>query len=320
MKEAVFIRENEAKWKEIEGYIQQNIDLSPDALAENYIRLTDDLAYARSMYEFSKLPQYLNELAFQLHQQIYKNKRKEASRIPNFWKYEVPLTFAQSFKELRISALIFIISILIGMFSASQDIQYVTSILGEQYINITEANIDKGDPMAIYKSQDAGMMFFGIGSNNIWVSLLTYVAGIFSAFATGIILMTNGTMVGAFQYYFISKGLGWISFSTIFIHGALELSCIVFAGAAGIVLGNSWIFPGTYHRLDALLIGAKKSLKIMIGIIPVIVMAAFLESFVTRSYLELGSVTRLIIILLSYAFIIWYFILYPLRLTKSVNP
>ena len=80
------------------------------------------------------------------------------------------------------------------------------------------------------------------------------------------------------------------------------------------VLGNSFLFPGTYKRIDSLKMGAKRALKIMIGLIPVIVAAAILEGFVTKHYLAIGSVGRWLIIIISFAFIIWYFILYPRKL------
>ncbi|MBL0082801.1 MAG: stage II sporulation protein M [Saprospiraceae bacterium] len=100
-------------------------------------------------------------------------------------------------------------------------------------------------------------------------------------------------------------------FSTIFLHGALELSCIVICGGAGIVLGNSWLFPGTYSRMTALVEQSKKGIKIMMGATPVIIVAALLESFVTRHYMELSSFTRLFLIIASFLFILGYFVIYP---------
>ena len=125
-------------------------------------------------------------------------------------------------------------------------------------------------------------------------------------------------MVGAFIYLFIERGMFGIAFTTIFIHGTLELAAIVIAGASGIILGNSWMFPATRSRIDSLRNGARDAVKIIIGLVPVFIVAALLESFVTRHYLELGMVGRLLIISCSAAFIIWYFIIYP-RLINTVS-
>jgi len=132
-------------------------------------------------------------------------------------------------------------------------------------------------------------------------------------------------MLGAFQYYFFSKGLGWKSVLVIWIHGTLEISSIIIAGAAGIVLGKSLIFPGTYKRLPSLKRGALDGFKMMIGLVPVFIMAAFLEGFVTR-YAQMPVWLSLLILTTSAGFIVWYFILYPIRLSRiqqtvpSVNP
>ena len=51
---------------------------------------------------------------------------------------------------------------------------------------------------------------------------------------------------------------------------------------------------------------------------PVFLTAAFLEGFVTR-YTEMPPWLSLSIIFASLGFILWYFVLYPLRVERSVS-
>ena len=102
-----------------------------------------------------------------------------------------------------------------------------------------------------------------------------------------------------------------LAFSTIMIHGTLELSAIVMAGAAGMVIGNGWLFPGTYKRSDALRLSGNRALKLVMGIVPVFIIAAILESHVTRHYLALGNIGRWAIVILTGALFVWYFFIYP---------
>ncbi len=317
MKEVQFIRKNEKHWKSLEKALTGSLVLSPDELADSYVRLTDDLSYARTFFPDSKVVHYLNNLALKAHQRIYKNKKEKRSRIVEFWKTEVPEAILQSHKEIKYSAIIFLLAISIGVFSSMLDSEYVRLILGDYYVNMTLENIDKGDPMAVYKSSSQGNMFWGISSNNVRVSFLVYVVGLLGSIPTGLILFYNGVMVGAFQYFFIKQGLFWISFTTIFIHGALELSEIVITGGAGLVLGNSLLFPRTYSRRVSLVRGAKRSLKIVIGSVPIIVLAAIIESYLTRHYLEMGGFLRVLVIVLSFVYIYWYYYYYPKRLEKD---
>ncbi|HET7000543.1 MAG TPA: stage II sporulation protein M, partial [Puia sp.] len=115
---------------------------------------------------------------------------------------------------------------------------------------------------------------------------------------------------------FFSKGLGWKSVLVIWIHGTLEISSIIIAGAAGLVLAKSMLFPGTYKRFPSLKRGVKDGVKMMIGLIPVFVTAAFLEGFVTR-YSQMPVWLSLLILISSAVFIVWYFIIYPIRISKE---
>ena len=109
-------------------------------------------------------------------------------------------------------------------------------------------------------------------------------------------------MLGAFQYYFFSKGLGWKSVLVIWIHGTLEISSIIIAGAAGIVSGERFpVSPEHYKRIPSLKRAAKDGVKMMIGLVPVFVMAAFLEGFVTR-YSKMPVWLSLFILILSAEF------------------
>ena len=319
MREVVFSRNNEPKWKEIEQYLSGSRSATADELAEYYVQINDDLSYAQTFYPSSKIVAYLNTLALSLHRKIYKNKKEKKSRFKHFWWYEVPMAMREGHKELLYSFLVFMIAIGIGVFSSIYDDSFVRLILGDYYVNMTLDNIDQGDPMGVYRSHSQGSMFFGIAINNVRVSFMAFAFGILSSIMTGYILFQNGIMVGAFQYFFVQKGLGWISFSTIFLHGALELSAIVIAGAAGMIIGNSWMFPGTYSRSTSLAIGAKRALKIIVGLVPVFIIAAVIESFVTRLYQDMHDVLRSAIILLSFAWVLYYFVWLPIKLEQESN-
>jgi uncharacterized membrane protein SpoIIM required for sporulation len=308
MKESVFVKRNAERWQSIE----ESETSDPDELTAQFIALTDDLSYARTFYPGSQVLRYLNGLTSQLHRKLYSNHREERGRIKNFWLYELPAISFQARHNLLYALLFFTVAFMIGSVSAAHDDTFVRLILGDEYVNQTLENIANGDPLAIYKSHSQADMFLGITVNNIRVSLLAFAAGVIFSAGTIFILLQNGIMLGAFQYFFFERGLLMESVLKIWIHGTLEISAIVIAGAAGLLIGNSLLFPGTFSRLESFKHGAKKGLKLAVGLVPVFIAAGFLESFVTRLTLPVwGSV---VIILLSAVFIVWYFIIYPRRL------
>ena len=319
MREAVFVKRNTDKWRAIEENLTaQTTRPDPDQLTDRFVELTDDLSYARTFYPDANVTRYLNGLTAQVHRGLMQNRREERSRFITFWQYELPLLFRQSQRLLAVSAGIFLAAGLLGWVSAAHDNTFVRLILGDSYVNMTLENIKKGDPLGVYDSMDQGTMFVRITLNNIYVAFRTFVFGLFASFGTVAMLFYNGVMLGAFQYFFYERGLLLDSVLKIWIHGTLEISAIVIAGCAGLTVGNSLLFPGTYSRLESFKRGIKQGLKIAVGLVPIFITAGFLESFITR--LTLPPVVSGSIILLSATFILWYFVFYPIQLNRRLTP
>jgi uncharacterized membrane protein SpoIIM required for sporulation len=315
MREAQFLKQNADKWKQYEAEVKQHA--AADLLADRFVELTDDLAYAKTFYPGSNTAKYLNGLAALFHQQIYRNKKEKGSRVLGFWMYELPYLFGFYQKQFMYALVFFLIFCAMGALSAAYDENFIRLILGDNYVNMTNENIENGDPFGVYKSGSQMNMFVMIGFNNIRVAFIAYVLGITFSVGTVWLLLSNGLMLGSFEYFFFSKGLGFKSITVVFIHGTLEIWAIVIAGAAGLIMGNSLLFPGTFSRYVSFIKAGKDGLKIVIGLVPVFVTAAFLESFVTR-YSNMHLAISLSILGASALFIVWYFIIYPKRLHKRI--
>lgn len=319
MKEVTFVAKNSDRWRETEKLLASDSGKqNPDRLAELFIQLTDDLSYAKTFYPNSRTTQYLNSVTAHIHQTIYKNKKEKKQTILNFWKYEFPEILFRRRRELLFSFLIFFTAIIIGVISSDGDSGFVRLILGDSYINMTLENIDRGDPLAVYKKMNGVDMFLGITFNNIRVSFFAFITGLVLPIGTVLILLYNGIMLGAFHYFFYERDLLFKSLSIVWIHGTLEIASIIIAGAAGIVLGNSILFPGTFARLQAFRNAAVEGVKIIIGLIPFFIVAGFLESFVTR-FTQMPVYINLFVIITSMIFLIWYLAIYPSYLKAGKN-
>lgn len=318
MKEVSFIRQNIGKWKDIEKVVEQADELDPAHLAAVYTDVTSDLSFSQSHYPTSRITIYLNNLASALHNAIYKNKKEHKSRIITYWTKEIPRVMRDSQKELLYAFLIFAVSVFIGTLSTLNDDTFVRLIMGDGYVDMTLNNIRNGAPMAVYNGDSEVPMFLGITINNIRVALICFAMGLLSSIGTGFILFKNGIMLGAFQAFFFQQGLLGESMLAIWIHGTLEISAIIVAGAAGVAMGNSWLFPGTYSRKVAFTRGAKRGLKIVIGTLPIFIVAGFLESFITR-HTHLPDLLRLGIILLSLLFVLYYYLYLPNTLRHELS-
>ncbi len=316
MREAAFIKQNKARWQLFEAVIAKKESVNPDQLADLYIEITDDLSYAKTFYPQSNTEAYLNSIASQAHQKIYKTKKESTNRLVHFFKEEFPLEFYHYQKELLLAFLVFAFFTIVGAYSSATDGNFVRLIMGDAYVNKTLENIESGDPMAVYKSQDEGAMFLAITINNIRVAMYAFILGILFSVGSLYIMMNNGIMLGSFLYFFYERDLLWESSRTIWIHGTIEISVIIVAGAAGLVVGNGILFPGTYTRLASFMKSIKAGLKIMVSTIPFFIVAGFLEGFVTR-HTEMPDLLALLIIAISLFVILYYYVFYPIRITRK---
>lgn len=318
MREAAFVKQNKAKWSKFERALENNSIISPDQLSALYLEVIDHLSYAQTFYPQSNTLVYLNTLASRAHQKIYKTKRESGSRFVSFFTKEFPQEFYHYHKQLLLAFVIFILFAAVGTFSAASDGAFVRSILGDAYVNMTLENISNQDPMAVYKKMGEMEMFLGITINNVRVALMAFVLGILFGLGTIFLIMQNAIMLGSFQYFFYEKGLLWESVRTIWIHGTIEISVIIIAACAGLVVGKGILFPKTYSRLTSFVKGVKAGLKIVISTVPFFIVAGFLEGFVTR-HTEMPDWLAILIISLSFALILSYYVFYPIYLNQK-NP
>ncbi len=323
MREAAFIKKNMPEWQKLSqkldagNFRQAEIEI----ISKLYVRLTNDLAYAQTYFPNSDAHVFLNSLSLKCHQLVYANKKEPLQRFINFWKMELPTIYFQIRKELLISFLVFVCAALIGVFKTIENEEFPRYILGDYYVNTTIQNIESGDPLAIYKKSSQLDMFFSITLNNIKVAFNTFAFGIIFCFGSIYILVINGVMLGTFQYFFFQYNLGQFSILTIWIHGTIEISAIIIAGACGLKIGNSFMFPGTLPRLYGLKAGAKTAVKGVVGLVPFFIIAGFLESFITRKT-EWPDAVRLLIIIASLLMVLFYFVYYPFKLhnkQKTIN-
>ncbi|PPK87315.1 putative membrane protein SpoIIM required for sporulation [Neolewinella xylanilytica] len=361
MRETDFIERNKDKWERYEESLERT-DQDPELLNQLYVHTTDDLSISRTFYPNRSVRVYLNGLAQRTFLQLYRGRRGEASKFFTFWSDELPRVVYDRRRPLFIALLVFVLSAGIGVLSYRIDPVFAETILGADYVAMTEANIAGGDPMAVYKAPDAFGMAFQITLHNLTVAFLTFIAGAFFCVGSVVLLIRNGVMLGVFQYFFfdrgdfteltlppgldwIARGMSWLltaggngleklfaslvylgsdegvfreSLLTIWIHGALEISSIVIAGGAGITLGSGLLFPGTLTRLQAFGRSARDGMKIMLGTVPLFIIAGFLEGYVTRQT-DLPEALRLLFIVLCLVFIVWYYVVYP-RAVAATGP
>lgn len=316
MKETSFIEQNKEKWIRFEElYAAKSHD--PEELSNLYMDITDDLSYAQTFYKRRTVRVYLNQLAQRIYTGVQKQKGQSLSKLFTVWKISLPLEIYRSRKNLLLALVAFLIYSLIGVITTHFNPDFPRIVMGDGYVDMTLENIKKGNPLAVYESPDQMAMFIQITTNNLKVAFFTFFVGFFFTIGTHILLFFNGVMLGAFQYFFHLKGLLITTFLGIWIHGAFEISAIVLAGGAGLTAGNGWLFPKSYTRLQSLQLSTKRGLKIMLSLVPFIIAAGFLESYVTHNYQDLAEWSKWGLILFSFGLILFVYVFYPIYVARK---
>lgn len=326
MREPLFIRKNKDKWESYDNEPTKD----PDVLSERLVNILDDLAYAQTFYPRGKTVKYLNERAVKFYNEIYKRKKEKFSRLFDFWRYGLPVTIRGNHRFILLSFVLFSIFYLMGLLSARYDNGILDVILGSDYVSMTEDNIREGNPFGVYGSGSRFFSFIRIALNNIMLAfVIDFIGGVFFGLGTFYSLLTNGMMVGAFHYMFWDMGFGWEFLLVVYIHGTFELFAIVLAAGAGFRLCNGLLFPGTYKRIESIKKAAAEGMQLMIITFLMLLVAAFLEGYVTR--LTATSVATnaegwmipvwvsILLLVGCFAFIIWYFIIYPMQTEKEMK-
>ena len=319
MREVAFIKQNKEKWLEFEQAIFGKTKKNPDELANLYIHLVNDLAYAQTYYSKSKTVVYLNYLASQTYQKIYKTKREDSNRLLYFFKTEVPLLVYEYRRYILYAFIFFTILTSIGVVSALNDDTFPRLIMGDDYVNMTLENIKDGNPVAVYKSGSNWGSYIGITWNNLKVGALSYFSGIFFGIGTFFVLLQNCVMLGSFQTFFYQQDVFWESVRGIWIHGSMEIFGMVIEAGAGFALGASILFPKTFSRFNSFKIGFKNTFKIFLSTMPFTVMAGFLEGFITRYSIDMPHLLSVGIILTTLGLISFYYLIYPFIVHKKVK-
>lgn len=323
MREVFFIKQNKEKWLGIEQVITEKVKKNPDELSSLYINLINDLSFSQTYYPKSKTTEYLNYLSAQIFQKIYKTKRIEENRFLHFFKTEVPLLVYENRRYLLYSFIMLILFTGIGLISSIYEPDFLKSIVGDQYVNETIENIEKGNAVGVYQSGSTWGSTIGIIFNNLMVGLKMYLFGVFLGVGTAIAFLYNCIMLGSFQYFFEQHGALKESARGIWLHGTFEIFGMMIEAACGLILGASILFPKTYSRFNSFKKGFQNSFKIFLSTVPFTIGAGIIEGYVTRHALEMPEILNLIIIFGCLIIIGGYYWIYPFyvhnKLKKQSN-
>lgn len=257
--------------------------LSPDevaTLSRLYRAAAADLALAQRDFPQHRVTQYLNQLVARAHAVIYQGEPLALNRIRRFVTAGFPRTYRHTFPFILAAALLFILpGVLTGLVTnwnpdASSwllppQVQELIPLIEEQQL-WTDIPVEERPYTSAF-----------IMRNNIQVVFLAFAGGILAGLLTLYIMILNGLLIGGLTGLTAHYGVGFELWTFVIGHGVLELSVIFIGGGAGLMLGWAILQPGLLRRRDALAQAARTAVRLIIGSVPLLVLAGMIEGFIS---------------------------------------
>jgi uncharacterized membrane protein SpoIIM required for sporulation len=288
-----FIESRRPRWEKLENTLLslERGRLSASeliALARLYREATADLARLQTFQGQEgledELETYLNHLVARAYSQIYRSSPPRMASLWRFLRSGFPAAFRETLPWTMLAVSVFALGLAYGFITAISDSSFVALIVPPQLIQKVEEGTVWFDSILAVKPLASSLIM----TNNVSVSFLAFALGMTFGLGTLYLMAFNGLMVGTLAGLCYTHGLGVPFWSFVLPHGVIELTAIFIAGGAGFLLGGALLFPGDLPRKDALLNRARQAGRLIMGCIPLLVIAAIVEAFFSPIHVHAG--------------------------------
>jgi uncharacterized membrane protein SpoIIM required for sporulation len=282
-----FADERGAAWDELAGLVANAHGRARRLPAADILRLgtryreaAADLAYARRRFGDDPVTRRLETLVLRARPLVYGAQARRGSLrgylVRGYWR-----AIAERPWPLFAAWLLMLAPAVLAGLWALGDPSAAGGLVPASYRSVAEPH---HQGLVLHGAGEHAGISIGIFVNNIQVTFLAYAGGITLGLLTAYVLATNGILLGALAGLATQAGNGGDLLRLVVGHGVLELSCIAVAAAAGLGVGWSIVDPGPGTRASALRSEAARSVGIVLGTMPWLVLAGLVEGFVTGSY------------------------------------
>jgi uncharacterized membrane protein SpoIIM required for sporulation len=281
-----FIRERKDAWQRLEELLRL-LDHSSlrrlhreevRELGRIYRRTASDLAIARAESRDPRLVNYLNSLVIRAHGRIYQADSQGRRRLLEFFLKDFPRTFRRNWHYTAIIFLVFLIFGLIGFLGTWADPDFSELAYVDPLWRFTiNAHVHWWE--SLNNANQIGAT--DILTNNIRVTFNAFALGATLGIGTLISILRFGAQTGAVLALTYQAGFGNDLVTFMAGHGVIELTCVFIGGGAGLMIGSAMLMPGDLTRTDALKTRGLDAVRLMIGCVPLLVIAGIIEGFIS---------------------------------------
>jgi len=253
-------------------------------LALLYRQTASDLATIREDASSGNLTHYLNQLLGRAHNLIYMGRRSRPNGILKFYRETFPEIFFDTLPYTAAACAVFWVVAALGTVLAIANPAFQANLLGPNMMEtIEKRQMWTHSIVTIQPIASSAIM-----TNNLSVSFSTFALGITGGLGTIWMLALNGLLFGVVNAACWQAGMSQQLWSFVAPHGVLELPAIYIAGGGGLLIAKGLLFPGTLPRRLSLVREARRGVRLVLGIIPLLIGAGTIEGFISPSDLPMA--------------------------------
>jgi uncharacterized membrane protein SpoIIM required for sporulation len=267
-----------------------------------YRQAAADLSALREDPTGKSYARFLNLLLSRAHNTIYAGEKSSARSMVHYYRYTYPKIFRNNVHLINAAFLLFVMGALAGVLLAMTRPDFLRAFLGPHMMDTIDRHKMWTDSVvSIAPAASSGIM-----TNNISVCFITFAGGITGGLFTLYSLTLNGVLLGAVGVACWLNDMSLPLWSFVAPHGVLELPAIFIAGGAGLRLAQGLLFPGLLSRSDSLAKAGGEAVRLLMGVVPVLIIAGLIEGFISPSALgwhwKFALAGSLAVIFYSYLF------------------
>lgn len=305
-----WIEKRKPHWAKLEALLNQSKTSGLRSLSRSdlqelsllYRQTAADLATIREDRASVHFARYLNQLLVRAHNTIYSSHRASAKGVVNFFWRTYPEVFRRNLRHCALATAIFAIAGLVGAVLTYQNPDFKVKILGPQMVE----TIDRHQMWTHSIVGIKPVASSAIMTNNMSVGFTTFAMGITAGLGTIYMMAFNGLLIGVIGVACYFSGMSLQLWSFVAPHGVLELPAIFLAGGAGLRIAQGLLFPGMLPRRDSLARAGLEAVQLLLGTIPILIIAGIIEAFVSPTELPIplkfSMAAALFILLIVYLF------------------
>ncbi|MEO2076164.1 MAG: stage II sporulation protein M [Bacillus sp. (in: firmicutes)] len=287
-----FVKKHREEWKQLEQLVttinKSRNRITGDMITQFYRlhqKAAQNLSYSQTYFPNDEVTFYLNGLVAKSHNLMYKDQVSSFKQIRYFFSTKFIGLLVEQWKFVLAAMILFMIGAIGSFLSVVNDPLHIYSILPAEIAQgVDPEQLGKG-----HSAVDSSLMSASIMTNNIKVAILAFAGGITFGLLTVYLLVYNGIIIGSLAALFWHHNKSYDFWAYIVPHGMIELTAIFIAGGAGLLMGYKLFVPGHFSRAFQLKQQAKRSVQLLLGTIPLFVIAGIIEGFITPAAISLEA-------------------------------